>query len=53
MSAVDLKIRVDIGMKLNLGFAAEDFDDWQNRIEGLVKAKGVHELLTDYQDRDP
>jgi hypothetical protein len=36
-----------VGDKLNIGFSAEQFEDWKDRFEGLLKARGLHGYLLD------
>jgi hypothetical protein len=36
-----------VGDKLNIGFSAEQFEDWQDHFQGLPKARGLHSCLLD------
>jgi hypothetical protein len=36
-----------VGVKLNLGFNADQIEDWHDRLEGLLRAKGLFDYLVD------
>jgi hypothetical protein len=43
----DFNAVLHVGMMLNIGFNAEKIEDWHDRVEGLIKARSLHEYLTD------
>jgi hypothetical protein len=36
-----------VGMMLNIGFNAEQFEGWHDRVKGLIKARSLHKYLMD------
>jgi hypothetical protein len=48
----DFKSEIRIGVKLTLAFSADEFEDWAYRVAGLLKARGLHEYLTDNTKTD-
>jgi hypothetical protein len=43
----EFKTDLLVGVKLNLGFNADQFEDWHDRLEGLLRAKGLFDYLVD------
>jgi hypothetical protein len=43
----EFKTDLLVGVKLNLGFNPDQFEDWHDRLEGLLRAKGLFDYLID------
>jgi hypothetical protein len=47
MSEETFKTETRLGVKLNVAFTAEEFENWHDRILGLLKARKLAQVLTD------